>query len=270
MLAPNKTFPEDAGGRVPPGAPVVEILSADKVFPNGTRALAPIDLTIAAGEFLTLIGPSGCGKSTLLKLIANLIEPSDGRILWWSGAFDRVGSSGRSLAFVFQDPTLMPWARVEANVRLPLDHARMPKAESSKRVAEALSRVGLEGAARHYPRQLSGGMKMRVSIARGLATDPDLLLMDEPFGALDEFTRNRLDADLVRLWWERTHSIYEAVFLSTRVVVMGAQPGRICKVMTIDEPHPRDESFRNAPRFAEYCRALSAALTEVSLQQMQC
>jgi NitT/TauT family transport system ATP-binding protein len=258
------------------GAPVVEILSADKVFPNGTRALAPIDLTIAAGEFLTLIGPSGCGKSTLLKLIANLIEPSDGRILWWSGAFDRVGSSGRSLAFVFQDPTLMPWARVEANVRLPLDLARRPKAESSKRVAEALSRVGLEVAARHYPRQLSGGMKMRVSIARGLATDPDLLLMDEPFGALDEFTRNRLDADLVRLWWERklttvfvTHSIYEAVFLSTRVVVMGAQPGRICKVMTIDEPHPRDESFRNAPRFAEHCRALSAALTEVSLQQMQ-
>ncbi|MEA2970705.1 MAG: NitT/TauT family transport system ATP-binding protein, partial [Alphaproteobacteria bacterium] len=152
MLAPNKTFPEDASGRVPMGAPVVEILSADKVFPNGTRALAPIDLTIAAGEFLTLIGPSGCGKSTLLKLIANLIEPSDGRILWWSGAFDRVGSSGRSLAFVFQDPTLMPWARVEANVRLPLDLARMPKPESSKRVAEALSRVGLEGAARHYPR----------------------------------------------------------------------------------------------------------------------
>jgi len=258
------------------GAPVVEILSADKVFPNGTRALAPIDLTIAAGEFLTLIGPSGCGKSTLLKLIANLIEPSDGRILWWSGAFERVGSSGRSLAFVFQDPTLMPWARVEANVRLPLDLARMPKAESSKRVAEALSRVSLDGAAWQYPRQLSGGMKMRVSIARSLATEPDLLLMDEPFGALDEFTRNRLDADLVRLWWERklttvfvTHSIYEAVFLSTRVVVMGAQPGRICKVMTIDEPHPRDETFRNSTRFAEYCRALSTSLTEVSLLQLQ-
>jgi NitT/TauT family transport system ATP-binding protein len=177
---------------------------------------------------------------------------------------------------VFQDPTLMPWARVETNVRMPLDLARVPKAQSGPRVTEALARVGLEGVGRHYPRQLSGGMKMRVSIARGLATDPDLLLMDEPFGALDEFTRNRLDADLVRLWWERklttvfvTHSIYEAVFLSTRVVVMGAQPGRICKVMTIDEPHPRDESFRNAPRFAEYCRALSAALTEVSLQQMQ-
>jgi NitT/TauT family transport system ATP-binding protein len=255
---------------------VVEVLSADKVFPNGTRALAPIDLKIADGEFLTLIGPSGCGKSTLLKLIANLIEPTDGRIVWWSGGFDKVGAAGRSLAFVFQDPTLMPWARVETNVRLPLDLAHVPKSQSRGPVAEALARVGLEGFARHYPRQLSGGMKMRVSIARSLVTAPNLLLMDEPFGALDEFTRNRLDADLVRLWWERklttvfvTHSIYEAVFLSTRVVVMGAGPGHIFKTMAIDEPHPRDEGFRNSPRFAEYCRALSAALTEVSLAQMQ-
>ena len=255
---------------------MVEILSAEKVFPNGTRALAPIDLTIAQGEFLTLIGPSGCGKSTLLKLIANLIEPSDGRIVWWSGAFDKVGSQGRSLAFVFQDPTLMPWARVETNVRLPLDLGRVSKADSNARVKQALSRVGLDGFAKHYPRQLSGGMKMRVSIARSLVTEPDLLLMDEPFGALDEFTRNRLDADLIKLWWDRkltsvfvTHSIYEAVFLSTRVVVMGAQPGRIFRTMTIDEPHPRDEGFRNSPGFAEYCRALSASLTEVSLAQMR-
>jgi NitT/TauT family transport system ATP-binding protein len=255
---------------------VVEILSADKVFPDGTRALAAIDLTVASGEFLTLIGPSGCGKSTLLKLIANLLEPTEGRILWWSGAFDKVGARGRSIAFVFQDPTLMPWAGVEANVRLPLDLARMPATQSRRRVADALSRVGLEEFARHYPRQLSGGMKMRVSIARSLVVEPNLLLMDEPFGALDEFTRNRLDADLVRLWWERklttvfvTHSIYEAVFLSTRVIVMGAQPGRICKVMAIDEPHPRDESFRNSARFAEHCRALSALLTEVSVEQMR-
>jgi NitT/TauT family transport system ATP-binding protein len=274
VLAPSEISPPKTGGRT--AAPVVEILSADKVFPNGTRALAPIDLKISDGEFLTLIGPSGCGKSTLLKLIANLIEPTDGRILWWSGGFDKVGSADRSLAFVFQDPTLMPWARVETNVRLPLDLARMPKAESRGRVADALARVGLEGFARAYPRQLSGGMKMRVSIARSLVTEPNLLLMDEPFGALDEFTRNRLDADLVRLWWERklttvfvTHSIYEAVFLSTRVVVMGARPGRVFKTMTIDEPHPRDEGFRNSPHFAEYCRALSAALTEVSLEQMQ-
>jgi NitT/TauT family transport system ATP-binding protein len=273
-LALNDTSPLQTGGR--DGTPVVEILSADKVFPNGTRALAPIDLKITDGEFLTLIGPSGCGKSTLLKLIANLIEPSDGRILWWSGGFDKVGTADRSLAFVFQDPTLMPWARVEANVRLPLDLAGHPKAQSRARVADALARVGLEGFSRAYPRQLSGGMKMRVSIARSLVTAPNLLLMDEPFGALDEFTRNRLDADLVRLWWERklttvfvTHSIYEAVFLSTRVVVMGARPGRVFKIMPIDEPHPRDESFRNSPHFAEYCRALSASLTEVSLEQVQ-
>ena len=170
----------------------------------------------------------------------------------------------------------MPWARVEANVRLPLDLAGVARAASAPRVEAALARVGLEGFARHHPRQLSGGMKMRVSIARSLITDPNLLLMDEPFGALDEFTRNRLDVDLVRLWWERklttvfvTHSIYEAVFLSTRVVVMGSQPGRIFKTMPIDEPHPRNEGFRNSPRFAEYCRALSALLTEVSLAQLQ-
>jgi NitT/TauT family transport system ATP-binding protein len=262
----------DQGDAQAASGPVVEVLSAEKIFPNGTRALAPVDLTIADGEFLTLIGPSGCGKSTLLKLIANLLEPSDGRILWWRGPFDRVGSAGRSLSFVFQDPTLMPWARVDANVRLPLDLAHKRKAESQKRVAEAIARVGLEGFERAYPRQLSGGMRMRVSIARSLVTEPNLLLMDEPFGALDEFTRNRLDADLLKLWWERklttvfvTHSIYEAVFLSTRVAVMGARPGRIVKVLAIDEPQPRDESFRNSPRFAEFCRQLSTWLAEASL-----
>jgi NitT/TauT family transport system ATP-binding protein len=271
VLARRDKLPGN-GGTPEARLPVVEVLSAEKVFPNGTRALAPIDLTIADGEFLTLIGPSGCGKSTLLKLIANLLEPSDGRILWWRGPFDKVGSDGRSLSFVFQDPTLMPWARVEANVRLPLDLARQPRGPSRLRVKEAIARVGLEGFERAYPRQLSGGMKMRVSIARSLVTEPNLLLMDEPFGALDEFTRNRLDGDLIKLWWERklttvfvTHSIYEAVFLSTRVAVMGARPGSIFKVMAIDEPQPRDDSFRNSPRFAEFCRQLSAWLAEASL-----
>jgi NitT/TauT family transport system ATP-binding protein len=252
-------------------APVVELLSAEKIYSDGTRALAPVDLAVHNGEFLTLIGPSGCGKSTVLKLMANLIEPSDGRILWWRGGFDRIGSDGRRLAFVFQDPTLMPWARVEANVRLPLDLAAVPPAQGRARAIAALCHVGLDGFERHYPRQLSGGMRMRVSIARALVTEPDLLLMDEPFGALDEFTRNRLDADLVRLWWERkltsvfvTHSIYEAVFLSTRVVVMTARPGKVFKVMTVDEPQPRDGGFRDSPRFAEYCRALSAWLAEAS------
>ena len=252
-------------------APVVELLSAEKTYSDGTRALDPIDLAVRNGEFLTLIGPSGCGKSTVLKLMANLIEPSDGRILWWRGSFDRIGSEGRRLAFVFQDPTLMPWARVEANVRLPLDLARVPAPLGRSRALAALSHVGLGGFERHYPRQLSGGMRMRVSIARALVTDPDLLLMDEPFGALDEFTRNRLDADLVRLWWERkltavfvTHSIYEAVFLSTRVVVMAARPGKVFKTMAIEEPQPRDGGFRDSPRFAEYCRALSGWLAEAA------
>jgi NitT/TauT family transport system ATP-binding protein len=252
--------------------PAVEVLSAEKVFANGTRGLAPIDLSIADGEFLTLIGPSGCGKSTLLKLIANLIEPSDGRLVWWRGGFEQVGQDGRRFAFVFQEPTLMPWARVEANVRLPLELANMPKAEAAAIVADAIERVGLSAFARNFPRQLSGGMKMRVSIARALATKPNLLLMDEPFGALDEFTRNKLDADLIRLWWERklttvfvTHSIYEAVFLSTRIIVMATNPGRIFRTMTIDEPQPRDEGFRDSARFAAYCRELSTWLAEASL-----
>jgi NitT/TauT family transport system ATP-binding protein len=252
--------------------PAVEVLSAEKVFSNGTRGLAPINLNIGEGEFLTLIGPSGCGKSTLLKLIANLIEPSDGRLLWWRGDFTQVGREGRRFAFVFQEPTLMPWARVDANVRLPLELANVSAAVAAPVVADAIERVGLSAFARHYPRQLSGGMKMRVSIARALATKPNLLLMDEPFGALDEFTRNKLDADLVRLWWERkltnvfvTHSIYEAVFLSTRIIVMAANPGRIFRTMTIDHPQPRDEGFRDSPKFAAYCRELSTWLAEASL-----
>jgi NitT/TauT family transport system ATP-binding protein len=273
-LTPGEPFNEGTDRTTASGdrPPAVEVLSAEKVFANGTRGLAPIDLTIADGEFLTLIGPSGCGKSTLLKLIANLIEPSDGRLLWWRGEFDQVGQDGRRFAFVFQEPTLVPWARVDANVRLPLELAGVTNAKTAPVVAEAIERVGLSKFARNFPRQLSGGMKMRVSIARALVTNPNLLLMDEPFGALDEFTRNKLDADLIRLWWERklttvfvTHSIYEAVFLSTRIIVMAASPGRIFRTMTIDQPQPRDEGFRDSPKFAAYCRELSTWLAEASL-----
>ena len=254
------------------GTPVVELRSVEKVFANGFRGLAPIDLAIGRGQFVSLIGPSGCGKSTLLKLIANLIEPSDGRLQWWRGDFSKVGQAGRQLAFVFQDPTLMPWTRIENNVRLPLDFVGVNRAAAKTRVAAALEQVELTQAARRYPRQLSGGMRMRVSIARALVTDPDLLLMDEPFGALDEFTRNRLDEDLARLSWDRqltsvfvTHSIYEAVFLSTRIVVMAAQPGRVFSEFTINEPRPRGESFRTSPRFAALCRDLSALLTDAAI-----
>jgi NitT/TauT family transport system ATP-binding protein len=275
-LTPGEPFNESTDRTTASGdrPPAVEVLSAEKVFANGTRGLAPIDLTIADGEFLTLIGPSGCGKSTLLKLIANLIEPSDGRLLWWRGEFGQVGQDGRRFAFVFQEPTLMPWASVDANVRLPLELAGVANAKAAPVVAEAIERVGLSKFARNFPRQLSGGMKMRVSIARALVTNPNLLLMDEPFGALDEFTRNKLDADLIRLWWERklttvfvTHSIYEAVFLSTRIIVMAASPGRIFRTMTIDQPQPRDEGFRDSPKFAAYCRELSTWLAEASLPQ---
>ena len=254
-------------------SPVVEVLSAEKIFANGTRALAPVSLNVEQGEILTLIGPSGCGKSTLLKMIANLYQPSDGRIVWWRGGAGEIGTPGRNMGFVFQDATLMPWSRVGANVRLPLDLAKVERREADARCADALAQVGLAGFERHYPRQLSGGMKMRVSIARSLVTEPDLLLMDEPFGALDEITRNKLDGDLLDLQASRgftcifvTHSIYEAVFLSTRVVVMAARPGRIHSIVDIAGPHRRDASFRESALFLEYCRTLSVALADASLE----
>jgi NitT/TauT family transport system ATP-binding protein len=249
----------------------IELRGVDKVYADGTQALDPVDLRIHDREFVSLIGPSGCGKSTVLKLAANLIEPTSGEVRWWGQGFEQVGGPGRRLSFVFQEPTLMPWARVGQNVRLPLDFARVPKREAMPKVRDALKLVGLDEFEHHYPRQLSGGMMMRTSIARALVTDPNVLLMDEPFGALDEFIRNRLDGDLIALWWNRgltvvfvTHSIYEAVFLSTRVVVMTARPGRIYAEFDIDEPHPRDDSFRKSTRFADLARELTGILFDVS------
>ena len=250
-------------------APVVAIAGAEKVYANGTRALAPVDLDIRRGEFLTLLGPSGCGKTTLLNLVAGLIAPSGGALRWWGGDFASTGAPGRRLGFVFQAPTLMPWARVEANVRLPLDLAGIERSRATRSATAALEQVGLADFARHFPRELSGGMQMRVSIARALAIAPDLLLMDEPFGALDEFTRQRLDGELAALWAAReltvvfvTHSIYEAVFLSTRVAVMGPRPGRVIADVVIDEPFPRDDAFRVSTTFARYCQQLSARVAE--------
>ena len=223
-----------------------------------------MDLVVGAGEFVTLLGPSGCGKSTLLNLVAGLLSADAGRIRWWGEEFAATGGEGRRLAMVFQAPTLMPWARVGANVRLPLDLAGVPREDADRAVAAALDRVGLAEFARHFPRELSGGMQMRAALARALVTSPDLLLMDEPFGALDEFTRQRLDAELLELWAAQrltvlfvTHSIVEAVFLSTRVAVMAARPGRIIADVAIDEPHPRTESFRLSPGFAAHCQRLS-------------
>ncbi|MFO1309394.1 MAG: ABC transporter ATP-binding protein [Burkholderiales bacterium] len=250
-------------------APAVAVARATKTWPNGTRALDPIDLEVRRGEFLTLLGPSGCGKSTLLHLIAGLEAPTAGSLRWWGGPFEATGKPGKRLAMVFQSPTLMPWARVEANVRLPLALARAPREEADRAVADAISLVGLSDFSRSWPRELSGGMQMRVSIARALVNHPDLLLMDEPFGALDEFTRLRLDSELSSLWQKRgltivfvTHSIAEAVFLSTRVAVMGPRPGRLIDEVAIDEPHPRGEAFRVSTRFAAYSQRLSALVAQ--------
>ena len=246
-------------------APVIALAGARKAYPNGTRALAPVDLEVRRGEFLTLLGPSGCGKTTLLNLIAGLAAPSGGEIRWWGGGFAATGGPGRRFGFVFQAPTLMPWARVRANVRLPLDLMGADRATATRDASAALELVGLAEFAHHLPRELSGGMQMRVSIARALATAPDLLLMDEPFGALDEFTRQRLDGELAALWAARgltvvfvTHSIYEAVFLSTRIAVMGPRPGRVIAEVAIDEPFPRGEAFRVSTAFARHCQQLSA------------
>ena len=253
------------------GPPVVELGAVAKTYPNGTRALDPVDLAIRAGEFVTMLGPSGCGKSTLLKMIAGLAAPSAGQIRWWGEGFDAVGRAGRTLAMVFQEATLMPWSRVHGNVRLPLDLARTERATADRAVTAALALVGLDGFAQHYPRELSGGMQMRVSIARALVTSPDLLLMDEPFGALDEITRGKLDGELSELWRRQsltvafvTHSIYEAVFLSTRVLVMSSRPGRIVREVPIDEPFPRTDAFRVSQRFAMHCRTLSEELAAAS------
>jgi NitT/TauT family transport system ATP-binding protein len=253
--------------------PVVELGAAEKTYRTGTQALAPVDLAVRPGEFLTLLGPSGCGKTTLLHLMAGLIAPTAGTVRWWGGSFDATGGEGRRLAMVFQTPTLMPWARIDANVRLPLDLANAPREAADNDVKSALGRVGLSDVARHFPRELSGGMQMRAAIARALVIAPELLLMDEPFGALDEFLRQRLDDELLSLWADRgftvvfvTHSIIEAVFLSTRVAVMAARPGRVIAEIAVDEPYPRTDAFRLSPDFAAQCQRLSALVAGASAE----
>ncbi len=244
------------------GAPMIALDGVGKRFRSGVEALAGIDLAVAPGSFVSLLGPSGCGKSTLLRIIAGLVPASSGRVVAESDLAKRLG-------FVFQEPTLMPWATVWQNVYLPLRLAGKWREDVAERIAETLAALGLDGFEQAYPRQLSGGMRMRVSIARALVTEPRLLLLDEPFAALDEFTRFRLNEDLLRLWQRHhwtvvfvTHSIFEAVFLSSRVVVMTPRPGRIVADLPVELPYPRESALRTAPAYAEQCRRISALLSE--------
>ncbi|MGH7247193.1 MAG: ABC transporter ATP-binding protein [Pseudomonadota bacterium] len=244
-------------------SPLVALRGVEKVFPNGTLALAGFDLGVREGEFLSLLGPSGCGKSTALRIVAGLSEPTRGAVEW---AVTARRQGGHRIGFVFQEPTLMPWTNVFNNVRLPLKLAGAPK-DAAARVKSALDRVGLQKFSGAYPRELSGGMCMRVSIARALVTEPELLLMDEPFAALDEITRFALNDDLLQMWRALrmtivfvTHSVFESVYLSSRIAVMAPRPGRVVDELVIGEPFPRERNFRTSAEYAAHCRRVSEAL----------
>ena len=238
---------------------LLTLTGVGKRFTNGTEALSNLSFAVARGDFVSLLGPSGCGKSTALRLIAGLIVPDHGTITWAGGRPET--------GFVFQEPTLMPWADALTNARLPLDLKHVPRDEGNTRAAAALARLGLSGFESAYPRELSGGMKMRVSIARALAAKPKLLLMDEPFAALDEITRAGLNDDLLALAKEDditvifvTHSVMESAYLSSRVLVMSPRPGRITAEIALT-PGPHD---RLSPQFAEAQRRVAAALLETA------
>ena len=244
----------------PDATPAVSLKDISQTFEvqdGRMTALQDISLTIQPGEFVSLIGPSGCGKSTLLRIVGDLIRPTSG-VVEVNGKTAHDARLGREYGMVFQAPVLFDWRTVEANVRLPLELMGMDRATRDKRVTDMLELVELGSFTRHYPQQLSGGMQQRVAIARALALEPTLLLMDEPFGALDEMTRERLNAEVLRIWNATgttvifvTHSIPEAVFLSTRVVVMSPRPGRITNVVEIDLPQPRNDQTRETERYFE-------------------
>jgi NitT/TauT family transport system ATP-binding protein len=275
--------PETTAPTVPPSnpssatlapQPVVELRGVTKRFASGLVALDGIDLAIERGEFLSLLGPSGCGKSTLLRIVAGLTEPTAGSCeLSLADAPGQPVPAGR-IGYVFQDPTLMPWSTVARNVELPFRIAGRVGAVERDRVAVALRAVGLAGFEGSYPHQLSGGMRMRVSIARALVTEPDLLLLDEPFAALDEITRQTINDDLLRLWETHrptilfvTHSVFESVYLASRIAVMRRRPGRIVADLPVRLPRPRDAAMRTTPAFGGMSGAVSAALAAAMAEE---
>jgi NitT/TauT family transport system ATP-binding protein len=248
--------------------PLLKVKRVSKRFGNGTLALKDINLDIGPHQFVSLLGPSGCGKSTLLKMVSGLGLPTQGEIEWPTSAYDMRGRALPELSYVFQEPTLLPWSKARRNVSLPLRLSGMPADEADRRACEALASVGLHGFEDAHPRELSGGMKMRVSIARALVTKPRALLMDEPFAALDEITRLKLNQDLLALWQREkfsvvfvTHSVFESVYLSQRIVVMAAKPGRVHADLDVAEPYPREGGYRTSATYAGHCERVAAALT---------
>jgi NitT/TauT family transport system ATP-binding protein len=248
-----------AGVRDVVAGPALRLSGVGKVYADGTPALADVDLRVGAGEIVSVVGPSGCGKSTLLRLVAGLADASAGDV---AVQRDRLG-------FVFQDPTLLPWRTVRGNVELAGRLSGLDRRAARTRADEALALTGLDGFAGHLPRRLSGGMRMRVALARELATSPELFLLDEPFGALDELTRQRLDDELLRLHAERgfaalfvTHNVAEAVYLSDRVLVLSARPGRVVADVRVDLGRPRDRELRFDPAFVALTHEVTARLGE--------
>lgn len=247
--------------------PEIELVQVSKRYGEGQPVLSGIDLSIARGEFVSIIGPSGCGKSTVLKLVSGLSPVSEGSLMV-NGMTPR--NAREIMSYIFQDATLLPWRTVEQNVGLGLELEHVARDRRAERVQSLLSLVGLQHVAKHYPRQLSGGMKMRVSIARALATTPRVLLMDEPFAALDEMSRDRLNEELLRLREEQkwtvlfvTHSVAEAVFLSSRIVVLASHPGRVAQIVPVDLPYPRNAETRTSEAFDRMVSRVSKALREV-------
>ncbi|UJW77266.1 ABC transporter ATP-binding protein [Rhizobium sp. SL42] len=249
--------------------PLVVMDMVSKRFSSGTQALSDMSLVVESGEFVSLLGPSGCGKSTALRIIAGLGDASSGTIDWPSSRINSKGLPEGDISFVFQEPTLMPWQNVFGNVHLPLKLRGISQAAARPQIIEALATVGLEDFAEAYPRELSGGMKMRVSIARALVTKPKLLLMDEPFAALDEITRQKLNDDVLRLWKQTgitvifvTHSVFESAYLSNRIVVMKARPGRVHADFPLHTSLERDAHYRTSEDYRQACEKVSTMLLE--------
>jgi len=247
-------------------SPIISIKDVDKSFGSGTLAVSGMTLNIFKNQFISFLGPSGCGKSTLLKMISGLLRPTTGSIKI-SGNQNHNMAISEDIGFVFQDATLMPWSTVQDNVFLPLRLKGFSRKQASEEIEKILVKVGLKDFRRSYPRELSGGMKMRVSIARALITKPSLLLMDEPFAALDEMTRFKLNNDVLSFWENTkltvifvTHSVFESVYLSNRVVVMAPRPGRVVADIALDENYPRTDEYRTTPEYANKCRLVSGHL----------